>query len=63
MGIVIAFKSDAAGDNEPELDLLTAVDIAIRDLRDISRRWGENDAREQAEACLAMLERTFNAAV
>jgi len=43
--------------------LLTAVDAAIRDLRDISERWGEEAARLQAEECRQMLERAFNAAV
>jgi hypothetical protein len=48
---------------EPEIDLLTAVDAAIRDLRDISLRWGEDASREQAEECRRMLERAFYAAL
>jgi hypothetical protein len=47
----------------PEIDLLTAVDVAIRDLREISQRWGEESARRQAEECRTMLEGAFKAAV
>ncbi len=50
-------------DDGEEIDLLTAVDAAIRDLREISRRWGEEDSRRQADECRQMLERAFNAAV
>jgi hypothetical protein len=46
-----------------EIDLLTAVDAAIRDLREIQRRWGEEAGRLQADECRQMLERAFNAAV
>jgi hypothetical protein len=46
-----------------DLDLMTAVDVAIRDLRDIARALGEDGVREQAEACRRMLERAFDAAV
>ena len=46
-----------------EIDLLTAVDVAIRDLREISLRWGEEAARRQAEECRIMLEEAFDAAV
>jgi hypothetical protein len=50
---------------EPEdddIDLLTAVDAAIRDLREISTRWEEEASRRQAADCLQMLERAFEAA-
>ena len=46
-----------------EVDLLTAVDAAIRDLSDILARWGDDTSREQAEDCRRMLELAFNAAV
>ena len=46
-----------------EIDLLTAVDAAIRDLREISTRWGEEASRRQAADCLLMLERAYEAAV
>ena len=45
-----------------DIDLLTAVDVAIRDLRDIARALGEDSVREQAEACRQMLERAFSTA-
>lgn len=50
---------------EPEdddIDLMTAVDAAIRDLREISARWEEEASRRQAADCLQMLERAFEAA-
>jgi hypothetical protein len=50
-------------DDDMDVDLLTAVDVAIRDLRDIARALGEDAVREQAEACRRMLERAFDAAV
>lgn len=48
-------------EDDPEIDLLTAVDAAIRDLRDISRGVGDEASRQQAEACRVMLEKVFNA--
>jgi hypothetical protein len=54
-----AERAEEAG----EVDLLTAVDAAIRDLSDILARWGEDTSREQAEDCRRMLEQAFNAAV
>lgn len=50
-------------DDDMDIDLLTAVDVAIRDLRDIARALGEEQVREQADACRRMLERAFEAAV
>lgn len=62
MGKVIQFPERAADqDAEPDIDLMTAVDAAIRDLRDIAERCGE-EARAQAEECRRMLERAFEAA-
>jgi hypothetical protein len=64
MGEIIEFRSKAdLAEEAGDVDLLTAVDAAIRDLRDISARWGEEAARLQAEECRQMLERAFNAAV
>ena len=51
-------KEVATGD-ENEIDLATAVDVAIRDLREIREKWGEAAGLHQAEACLNMLERAF----
>ncbi len=64
MAEIIRFPTRRTVEDEvEEIDLLTAVDAAIRDLREISRNWGEEDSRRQADECRAMLERAFNAAV
>ena len=64
MAEIIQFRSKADIEDETgEVDLLTAVDAAIRDLRDISARWGDETARLQAEECRRMLERAYEAAV
>ena len=63
MSNVIPFKKPAS---EPvpggEIDLLTAVDAAIRDLRDISHGC-DGAVFHQVEECRRMLERAFGAAV
>lgn len=60
MGDVVAFPQKwAAEDDYDDLDLLTAVDAAIRDLREILAKWGEDGARDQAQECQLMLERVF----
>ena len=47
-------------DPEPEIDLMTAVDVAIRDLRDLAQRLrGDSIGQEQAEECLEMLARAL----
>ena len=64
MAEVIPFpRKPAKEEEEFALDLLTAVDAAIRDLKDISRRWGDDSARRQAEECRLMLERAFDEAI
>jgi hypothetical protein len=61
---VIPFRPKAPKpDPNPEIDLLTAVDVAIRDLREISLRWGEECARRQADECRLMLEGALSAAI
>ena len=50
-------------EEEFDIDPLTAMDAAIRDLQDILRRWGEEGSRRQAEECRSMLERAYCAAV
>jgi hypothetical protein len=62
MGEIIAFRSPPEADN-PDVDLLTAVDAAIRDLRDISRESIEDRVRRRADECRLMLERAFQATV
>jgi hypothetical protein len=50
-------NSDAV---EDEIDLPTAVDVAIRDLGEILQYWGTDLARQRAEECEAMLRRAFS---
>ena len=51
MGIVVEFPKRTVLDFEPEIDLMTAVDVAIRDLADVLRNWDTEDARRQAREC------------
>ena len=46
-----------------EIDLVTAVDAAIRDLRDIVAAWGAESSLRQAEECRKMLEQALAAAI
>jgi hypothetical protein len=64
MAQVIPFRRNVTpADEEIEIDLLTAVDVAIRDLRDISSRCDQEAARRQADECCRMLERALHAAL
>jgi hypothetical protein len=54
VAVVIPFPG-RPDDSLEGIDLLTAVDVAIRDLQDIIRRWGEDEARRQASDCCEML--------
>jgi hypothetical protein len=56
MGEVITFPRP---DDDPDIDLLLAVEIAIRDLRDIARRCEDETSITQAIACCRMLERAY----
>ena len=62
MSNVIHFRPRASSPTEPDIDIFTAVDAAIRDLRDIARGC-DGPARAQAEECRRMLERALFAAV
>lgn len=63
MSNVIPFRKRVAPAAPPtDIDLFTAVDAAIRDLRDIAQ-YGDPRMREQADECRRMLERAFHAAV
>ena len=63
MSNVIPFTKRIAGPVPgSEIDLFTAVDAAIRDLRDIARGCDET-VRVQADECRMMLEQAFRAAV
>jgi hypothetical protein len=50
-------------DGEMDIDLLTAVDVALRDLADITQHISLEAAREQAEICRRMLKAAFDTAV
>ncbi len=56
MAEIIVFPARAREGNDDEVDLLTAVDAAIRDLREISQQCGEQLVRQRADECRAMLE-------
>lgn len=43
-----------------EINLATAVDVAIRDLREILIDWGSEAARQRAEECELTLRRAFS---
>src|SRR6266581_269215 len=51
------FRADAVLDIE--CDIATAVDVAIRDLREILMDWGTDRERPRAEECERMLSRVF----
>ncbi len=52
------YRMDDGADGE--IDLATAVDVAIRDLREILLCWGSEVARQRAEECELMLRRAFS---
>jgi hypothetical protein len=52
------YRNDDGADGE--IDLVTAVDVAIRDLHEILLCWGTNVARQRAEECELMLRRAFS---
>ncbi|HVZ14695.1 MAG TPA: hypothetical protein VG894_09575 [Bauldia sp.] len=65
MAEIVQFRSraDLLDESLAEIDLVTAVDAAIRDLRDILAGWGGEAARLQADECRRMLERALDQAV
>jgi hypothetical protein len=52
------YRMDDAADGE--IDLVTAVDVAIRDLREILLCWGSEAARQRAQECELTLSRAFS---
>lgn len=52
------YRTDDATDNE--INLATAVDVAVRDLREILNCWGSETARQRAEECELTLRRAFS---
>lgn len=51
------YRSDEIADSE--IDLVTAVDAAIRDLQEILYNWGSERARQRAQECEMMLRRAY----
>lgn len=51
------YRSDEIADSE--IDLVTAVDAAIRDLQEILFNWGSERARQRAQECELMLRRAY----
>jgi hypothetical protein len=52
------YRIDDVADSE--LDLLTVIDVAIRDLREILMYWGSDRARQRTEECELMLRRAYS---
>ena len=48
-------------ETEVAIDLQTAIDVAIRDLREIQTHWGTDLARERLLECQEMLQRVLAA--
>jgi hypothetical protein len=61
---IISFSDYRLDDGaDGDIDLATAVDVAIRDLREILSCWGSEVARQRAEECEWMLRRAFSGLV
>jgi hypothetical protein len=57
------YRVDDGADAEVDLvavDLATAVDVAIRDLREILQSWGSEIAEERARECELTLRRAYS---
>jgi len=52
------YRIDDVADGD--IDLATAVDVAIRDLREILSCWGSEAARQRAQECELTLLRAFS---
>ena len=50
----------AKSDAEEACDMVTAIDVAIRDLREILQYWGSEGALARAHECERMLTRVFD---
>jgi hypothetical protein len=58
---ILRFSDYRIGDGaDNDIDLVTAVDVAIRDLREILLCWGSETARQRAEECQLTLRRAFS---
>jgi hypothetical protein len=57
------YRMDDGADGEIDLatiDLATAVDVAIRDLREVLSCWGSEVARQRAQECESTLQRAYS---
>lgn len=69
MADIVQFRPRASLESRPEvsedleIDLVTAVDAAIRDLRDIVAAWGAESSLKQAQECRKMLEEALASAL
>jgi hypothetical protein len=53
------FRVPPAIDDDVDCDMVTAIDVAIRDLREILSYWGSEGARVRAQECERMLARVL----
>jgi hypothetical protein len=44
---------------DADIDLVTAVDVAVRDLREVLSAWGTAEARQRLQQCEVMLTRAY----
>jgi hypothetical protein len=58
---IIRLSDYRVEDDLDEIDLFTAVDVAIRDLREILACWESEKARERVAECESLLRRAFAA--
>ena len=58
MGEVIPFPIKAEPPEE-EIDLFTAVDVTIRDLREMAQFAREDEVRQRSDECRRILEAAF----
>ena len=54
-----AFRTQPAIEDDVDCDMVTAIDVAIRDLREILSYWGSEGARVRAQECERMLARVL----
>jgi hypothetical protein len=52
------YRIDDGADDE--IDLATAVDVALRDIREILMCWGTETARQRAQECESTLWRAYS---
>jgi hypothetical protein len=57
---IVRLSDYRINDVDSEIDLATAVDVAIRDLREILMCWGSDTARQRVEECESTLQRAYS---